>query len=142
MSIKSSLAILPMIALLGALVSSCTPSLQGQLLTEESVTFDPSQSKVNVTKIDSPPNAKPFSLVLDVASDGRFTTTEKLAPGTYLVEALVPGFAPASQRLVMEKDTTLTVNLKRTGSTVVSPVGMGDQYNTGSGDANLMPPQM
>ena len=142
MSIKPSLAILPMIALLATLVSSCTPSLQGQLVAEQSVKFDPSQSKVNVTRIDSRPNAKPFSLVLDVASNGRFATSDKLAPGTYLVEALVPGFAPASQRLVMEKNTTLTVNIKRTASTVVAPVGMGDQYSTGSGGANLMPPKL
>src|SRR4051812_12054868 len=82
------------------MTSACAPTLAGQLKGSDGALVASPEARVNISGL-SGNAADAAPLVVEVDANGKFSTDAKLAPGPYLVEALVPGYAPESKRVML-----------------------------------------
>lgn len=102
-------------------LGACSTTLSGKLEGPELSADTLRDARVNVTRLDmatagddeSSPDA--VSLILVPESDGSFASSKSLPEGRYLVEALVPGYEPVSEQLVLTSSRKITLNLTPTG---------------------------
>ena len=66
-------------------------------------------------------------------------TDAKLAPGPYLVEALVPGFKLSSQRVTLGDKQAIELRLSALPKTNASAVGVNMDAEVGRGAGNATP---
>ena len=122
---------------------SCAPTLSGKLEGQTSE-LSPSEARVNVTRLDGEKGAEPRTIVIDVEPNGEFSTDEDLPEGSYLVEALVPGYKLVSERV--EINESKEVKFKLTPLSAPKPRAIGTNVDVdmgrGSGAATLTPPNL
>ena len=137
-------------------LAACAPTMAGRLVGAGGEPVSGREARVNISSL-SPAKAvandqdaaateveELRSVIVDVGSDGVFKTTAALAPGPYLVEALVPGFAPESRRVMLGETEDLEIQLKPTAKVVpgVISANMSADPGRGAGGATLTPPSL
>lgn len=130
------------------LTASCAPTLSGQLHAPVEGPFS-DEARINVTELSAAPGASgaevPLrTVILPVSSDGKFTTKEKLPPGEYLVEALVPGYAAQSQKINLAQTSRIELTLQPLPPAKVRAMHLnsGLEEGRGAGGATLTPPSL
>jgi hypothetical protein len=68
-----------------------------------------------------------------VESDGSFTVTLDAAEGEYLVEAVVPGYAVASQKINLASAGSVRLQIQPVGNPKASMIGTNMEAGTGVG---------
>lgn len=133
-----SLGILIVLAMI-----SCSPTISGTLAGEKGELVVTPEARVNITSLASQEEPAKI-LLLNVSSDGEFYTKEKLEPGLYLIEALVPGYKAASVKVNIptNEDIRLSLSpLKEIGPTSID-VNLEGDAGKGAGAATLTPPEL
>lgn len=131
-------------SLLGATLclSGCAATLEGHLSGPKGEPVTSSDARVNIAPLA--PNNKTAPVTVAVEGDGSFKTNAALAPGVYLVEALVPGYALGSQRVTVGEGLPVDLTLKplpKMKASAVGANGAGDVAR-GEGGATLTPPEL
>ena len=123
------------------LPAACAPTLAGQLLGADGAGISSAEARVNIVSLAP---GEPVSVVVPVDGGGRFKTDAKLAPGPYMVEALVPGYSLSSQRVTLGDATPLELHLSPLPTPRPAAVGvnMDAEPGRGAGSATLTPPSM
>ncbi len=130
------------------LFTSCTPTLSGVLVGEKGEFVSSPEARVNIsclstqaTQSDQSSPAKIF--LVSVSNDGEFYTRESLEPGSYLVEALVPGYKATSVKINVPHAEKVKLNL--TPLKNLEPLSIDanpeNDAGKGAGTATLTPPQ-
>ena len=129
--------------LLGACIQiSCAPHIGGQLVDPVGQPITSPEARVNVIALESGGNGTMEILTPDAG--GKFESTLRVSSGTYLIEALVPGYKSQSLKVTGDDCKNLQVKLESAAKiststfrayTTVSP----DQ---GAGGVNITPPQL
>lgn len=124
-------------------MTACAPTLAGQLASAKGEFRSSPDARVNVTSLDHG-DGEPRVMTLEVGADGNFSTRESLPAGSYLVEAVVPGYAVQSKTVQLGDEAPIEMTL-----TPVAPVKAKTtrahaelDQSRGSGDAMLMPPSL
>lgn len=127
-------------------LSACAPGLSGQLVSSDGKLAVSSDAKVNVTRLDGAATDEPTVSVFigEVSSDGAFAVTLQAAEGEYLVEAVVPGYAVASQKINLNDGNTIMLQIEPVGKPKASTIStnMGADTAVGAGGATLTPPNL
>jgi hypothetical protein len=120
-------------------LGACAPTFAGRLLTEDGEPIGANDARVNITNLT--PLEQPVSILSPVDGSGAFAA-RGLPPGEYLVEAIVPGFAVASQQIVVKGDpVVLDLRLKQLAAAAPTAIGVGAGGDgRGAGGAVLAPP--
>jgi hypothetical protein len=137
MRLTSPLLALALVAPLGA----CAPTLAGQLRAADGQPFATSDARVNVVSLAP---TDPKAVVVGVETDGSFAVDDSLAPGPYMVEAIVPGYGLVSQRVTVGEQKAVELQLTRLPPTKAPTIGAnleGDAAR-GAGGATLTPPNL
>lgn len=123
-----------------ALLVGCAPTLAGKLTDQSGEFISTPDARVNITSLKNPEQG---SVVVKVEG-GNWSTDTDLAPGDYLVEALVPGYGLVSKRVTLGDTDELSLVLSRLEKTQPSAIGanMHGEVGRGSGGATLTPPKM
>lgn len=153
---KNLAAILAVLA-----TGACAPTLAGRLVGPNGEPVTGADARVNISSLAAPEpiaataaatetaadtdtSGAVRSVIVDVDGGGAFKTDAALVPGPYLVEALVPGFAPESRRVMLGETDGLEIQLKPSAKTVpgvISANMIGDP-GRGAGGATLTPPNL
>ena len=127
-------------------LSACAPGLSGQLVATQGNLAITRDAKVNVTRLDvtSGEDSQPSVFIGDVSSDGSFAVTLDAADGEYLVEAVVPGYMVASQKLQLSESNSVILQIVPIGKPTAGMIGtnMNAETGIGSGGATLTPPKL
>lgn len=128
-------------------LSACAPGLSGQLVSSDGLLSMPKDAKVNVTRLDVSSGSEVAAasvFIGDVASDGTFAVTLQAGEGEYLVEAVVPGYAVASQKINLNEGNTVNMQIEPVGQPKASTfsTNMGAESAVGAGGATLTPPKL
>jgi len=126
------------------LLSSCAPTLSGQLIGPGGEVVSSPDARVNIQSLSTPAEGSAPTHMTTVDGSGRFKSTAGLASGPWLVEALVPGYAVASKRIELPMSDELKLTLTPVGKTKASPVRVHEDVpvGRGAGGASLTPPQL
>lgn len=120
-------------------LTSCATTISGTLVSTEGNNTTFKSGKVNILSLD---NQSP-SQVVDVAPNGEFTSKEPLENGTYLIEALVPGFKATSEKIRITESKIVTLKLVPIAAdTQVIGVNSNLELGRGEGGAKITPPEM
>ena len=128
------------------IVASCSTTLSGTLTSENGekgeLVVTP-EARVNVTSLASKDEPAKI-LLLNVSNDGEFYTKEKLEPGLYLIEALVPGYKTASVKVNIPatEDIRLSLSPLKTMEPSAIDVNLDNDAGKGAGAATLTPPEL
>lgn len=125
------------------LVFACAPTLSGKLTDPKGAEIADRNARVNVSRLDG--DAKDSeSLVVPVDQQGTFTIDKDLPEGSYLLEAIVPGYEVASKNVDVEGRQRVTLTLKRLPRPETTPIEADDNPNAnrGQGGASLAPPNL
>jgi hypothetical protein len=131
-------------ALLAAFsAGACAPTLAGQLKGPDGGWVPNAEARVNISSLSTADDA-PAPVVVEVDATGNFATKEPLAPGPYLVEALVPGYAPESKRVILGETDGLEIQLKALPKAKRMTIGVRADADDarGAGGATLTPPTL
>lgn len=125
-------------------LSACAPGLSGQLVSSDGKLAVSADAKVNVTRLDGPATDEASVFIGDVGSDGTFAVVLQAAEGEYLVEAVVPGYAVTSQKINLNDDNTIVLQIEPVGKPKPSTIStnMGADTAVGAGGATLTPPNL
>ncbi len=124
-------------------LGACAPTMAGLLKGPDGALVASPEARVNISSLASGAEAS-TPLVVEVDASGKFSTDAKLAPGPYLVEALVPGYSPESKRVMLGETEGLEIQLKavpKTRPSATSARADADQAR-GAGGATLTPPTL
>lgn len=126
------------------LVSACAPTIAGQLKGPGGEVVTGPEARVNVVSLAAGEGAEPQTFVAVVDDGGKFSLSEDLPAGDYLVEALVPGYQPASERVKLADAGQIELTLKPVGATKTQAIGanVGVDEGRGAGGATLTPPNL
>ncbi len=120
------------------LLSACQTTISGTIRDE---TGDPvyTDGKVNVTYLTD--NGQ-TTYILDIATDGSFSTDKELKPGEYLVEPLIPGYEYGSSRITLDSSQTLVFNVKKLALPKIPTFKANPDVKLGRGEgtATITPP--
>lgn len=133
-----------LISISAALTGGCATTVSGRLEGPELGSEALFDARVNVTRLDSSVDKdEPASLILIPDTDGTFESSENLPKGKYLIEALVPGYEPASIQLDLIKSQTVKLVLKPLGQARARTSEMNNDpaASRGEGGALLTLPQ-
>lgn len=102
------------------LLNACATTVSGQLEGQNLDADILRDARINVTRLDvsateSESPEAPASLIIVPETDGSFSSSEDLPKGKYLVEALVPGYEPASLQVDLAKSSRVNLVLKPLG---------------------------
>jgi hypothetical protein len=138
-------------------LSGCFTALSGRLQDPSGKPISNSDARVNITKLNPDDStASDDPVVCEVDSSGQFAVSVDLVSGSYLVEALVPGYSIASKIILLDdkkKQSPLVLTAKPLEKPVANAVGLrikkgkaatsgNDDLSRGAGAATLTPPQM
>ena len=128
-------------------LSACAPSLAGQLRRSNGEVVTSQEARVNITPLDAPKDGATESfgvVVVAVDADGHFATQDKLPKGSYLVEALVPGYVPQSKKIDLATNMTVDLTLTSIAAAKVSATSANKHVDEdrGAGRATLTPPSL
>jgi hypothetical protein len=132
-----ALALLTLALPLGA----CAPTLAGQLRSADGQPLATTDARVNVVSLAP---ADPQAVVVGVEANGSFEVDESLPPGPYLVEAIVPGYGLASQRVAIGEQKAVELQLTKLPPAKAPTIGanMEGDAARGAGGATLTPPSL
>lgn len=140
------------IAMHAFVFAACAPSLVGKLTDPSGQVVSSSEARVNITSLDSSSAAAESNengvIICKVDGKGRFESGASLKPGTYLIEALVPGYELTSQKVTVEQGKELVLVMKPLTKAKAAPIGIelnsdsSGSSSRGAGDATLTPPQL
>ncbi len=124
-------------------MTGCAPIVAGQLKGPAGEIVTSPEARVNIVSLAGE-GGEQRVVVAPVDGNGRFATSEDLPAGEYLVEALVPGFQPASQRVKLEGAGQLELTLKPLAPLRAQAIGanVGIDEGRGAGGATLTPPNL
>lgn len=123
------------------MVQSCAPSLSGQLLESNGEPVYHQDGRINISLIK--PDQEQESFIVSLNKDGSFDSPGNLKSGTYLVEALVPGYRLHSKQVELQSSQKTKLVLEKLESTEADLIRYsGGNQGVGSGKVNLTPPQM
>lgn len=127
---------------LGLLATGCATTITGVLQDTSGAAVYSQEARVNISPLLTN-DSSATSQMLTVSEDGSFSSAD-VEPGSYLVEALVPGFAPSSQTVQVQSDQHLTLKLRSLKKIQSGTISTGDdvEFSRGSGGADLMPPNL
>ena len=131
------------IILLGLICSSCASYISGQLLDSNGGVIANQEARINIIHIKNGTNK--FISVLKTDNKGRFSSSKNLSKGAYLIEALVPGYKISSKNIILETSLNIILTLEPLTNSNLSPifeVRDKEDPNKGSGNVNIMPPQL
>lgn len=133
----------PLFLSLLALLASCAPTLSGQLMDDQGEPISAENGRVNVLQLTNV-KEQPVSHVLRVDRTGSFESDRKLPAGSYLVEALIPGYKIESVRIDVDGSKELSFRLKKLSTLSPELVGSGQDVDPdkGAGGASLTPPKL
>ncbi len=126
---------------------SCATTVSGRINGPEIGPDTLRDARVNVTRLDHPNDStqvdEPATVILTPDEDGAFSSTDDLPKGKYLVEALVPGYEPASQQVDLSRSQKVNLVLKPLGQAraKASEVNSDPAASRGEGGAVLTLPQ-
>lgn len=132
------------VVILCLIMNSCSHPIAGKLLDEFDQPIASKDARVNIVSLDQN-NEQPVRIVKEVNQNGEFVIDENIPKGTYLIEALVPGFSIESQKIAFNKASKVIIVLKRLSkieqnnaihSHLNIPAGRGE------GKASLTPPNL
>jgi len=128
-------------------LSSCAPSLAGQIRGNSGEIIASREARVNITRLDTPSDgvqAVNNVVVAVVDQSGRYATTESLPHGHYLVEALVPGYAPQSKKVDLADKATVDLTLTPVVTAKIQATSTNSHVDEdrGAGRATLTPPSL
>lgn len=128
-------------------LSACAPGLSGKLVSSDGKLAVTKDAKVNVTRLDADAGATesgPSVFIGEVGPSGAFAITLEAGEGEYLVEAVVPGYAVASQKINLRDGNTVTMQIEPVGKPKASVIStnMGAETVVGAGGATLTPPNL
>ncbi len=131
---------LMVVGLIPALMS-CATGISGKLISENGDPIAVADGRVNISKLGGTNESRATEAVR-IAKDGSFASTGDLSEGSYLVEALVPGYSPASATVELSKAQDLVLKLRPIAPVQTKTIGTGEgvEFSRGSGAADLMPP--
>ena len=128
-------------------LASCATTVSGRINGPEIGPDTLRDARVNVTRLDPPADSsqldEPATVILTPDEDGTFSSNEDLPKGKYLVEALVPGYEPASQQVELSRSQKVNLMLKPLGQAraKASEVNSDPAASRGEGGAVLTLPQ-
>lgn len=139
-------------ALTVAMVSGCATTVSGRLEGPDLGPDALRDARVNVTRLDAsaaPTNVDAMnpdetaSMILVPEEDGSFVSTHNLPKGKYLIEALVPGYEPVSQKIDLTKSQRINLVLKPIGQARTKTLDINNDpaASRGEGGAVLTLPQ-
>lgn len=121
------------------LVSSCTTTLSGTIVSTKKDVSTFKDGKVNIMALDG---STP-SQVVDIGPNGEFSSVESLNEGIYLIEALVPGFKPVSEKFKISDSRVVTLKVEPLDTRPqVFGVNSTLELGRGEGGAKITPPQL
>ena len=128
---------------LGVAGGGCAPTLAGHLTDGRGQVVAHSAARVNLARLGGGGPGKSV-VVMPVDGQGGFETDVSLEPGTYLVEALVPGYGLASKRIELDEAARVELVLTPLKKTKAATVGINLEAGVGrgSGGASLAPPNL
>lgn len=131
------------ILILGSL-SACAPTVAGQLKGPDGGIVAGPEARVNVVSLAGGETGETQTFVATVDDGGKFSLSEDLPAGDYLVEALVPGYEPASERVKLADAGHIELTLKPVGAAKTEAVGANASVDEGrgAGGAILTPPSL
>jgi hypothetical protein len=126
------------------LLTACAPTIAGQLKGPDGGIVAGPEARVNVVSLANGTEGEAKTFVAVVGDDGKFSLSEDLPAGEYLVEALVPGYAPASERVKLDEADHIELTLKPVGAAKAQAIGanVGVDEGRGAGGATLTPPSL
>ena len=122
-----------------ALVTGCSHSITGMITdtTGEPVSV---HGKINIIRLGGDNRTTD---IVDIETDGSFTSQEDLEPGEYLVEPLIPGYEHGSAKVNLDGSQFLKFTVKKIPQEKATLI-QDNQFirvGRGSGDVNLTPPK-
>lgn len=119
---------------------SCAPTLAGNISTQSGNVIESSEGRINITSLNNPDQN---SMVVRI-NQGEWSTDSDLAPGDYLVEALVPGFRLMSQKITLGQTKKVSMILSPLSKTDPTAIGanLDADVGRGQGGATLTPPKL
>ena len=128
-------------------LSACAPSLAGQLRRSGGEVVTSHEARVNITPLDAPKDGAAESIgvvVVAVDFEGHFATQDKLPKGSYLVEALVPGYVPQSKKIDLATNMTVDLTLTPIVAAKINATSANKHVgeDRGAGRATLTPPSL
>lgn len=134
---------LPLLTL-GLVLSTpgCAPALQGIVVDQSGLLIKSADGRINISRLDTPD--EPMStMVLEIQANGRFQSLGSLPAGSYLIEALVPGYKLMTTQIALEKSQEITLTLQKLPAGQQSTIRYSDsQHGIGAGKVTITPPQM
>lgn len=123
---------------------ACAPTIAGQLKGPGGEIVTGPEARVNVVSLANGDGSESQTFVAVVDDGGKFSLSEDLPAGDYLVEALVPGYAPASERVKLADAGHVELTLKPVGAVKAQAIGanVGVDESRGAGGATLTPPNL
>lgn len=127
---------------LGSL-EACAPTLAGQLKDPGGEAVTNAEARVNIISLSADPETAKV-ITVEVDGQGVFSTRETLAPGNYLIEALVPGYTLASKTVKLSEAEHVELTLAPVGAAKPATTRANTELDAtrGGGDAMLMPPSL
>lgn len=125
------------------LVPACTTTLNGRVSSSGPKQINTADARINVTRLEGDVTGQGMDVVA-LSSDGSFSLDNELEDGTYLLEALVPGFKPNSVRVNGKQTDPVIFELESSGDDVARPISLAPTLDAGrgAGGATILPPQL
>jgi len=130
-----------LVAVLG--FASCATSISGRIASHPQHPWKTTEARVNISRIAGEGSA-PAPTVLEPDSSGAFKVRGYFPPGTYLIEALVPGFKIASKTVKIDEAKGLVFQLSPAPAARPGTIGANLDVDAGrgAGAATLWPPEL
>lgn len=124
----------------GIFLSSCAPSLSGKIFDGKEL-INSTDGRINVVSLD---NDKKSYFIIQVQEDGSFSLDKNIEKGTYLIEALVPGYKILSKKIIIDKSKELRLHLKPLKAKKDLAISVNPEGDTGigAGKATITPPNL
>jgi hypothetical protein len=120
----------------------CAPALQGVVVDQSGLQITSSEGRINISRLDAP-KQQMSTMVLEIQANGRFQSQGSLEAGSYLVEALVPGYKLMTTQVKLEKSQELTLTLQKLPAGQQNTIRYSEtQHGIGAGKVTITPPQM
>lgn len=121
-------------------LSSCKTSLSGIVESSGNIVTT-TDASINLTNLQ---DGRATAFLTTIAQDGKFEFPQNLPKGTYLLEALVPGFELYSVRIDIEKSRKVKLQLVPLGDLKSKSFQAGARIDSsrGEGGAKINPPKL
>ena len=127
--------------IISMLTWGCAHSLSGNLKDVDGKAVSALDGRVNVIRLDG--DGRTYTMA-EVDKSGSFQLEDDIDKGSYLVEALVPGYQVTSIKIDITPPARVEFVLKKNAK--ISPVTLGTRLDiddsVGAGGASLAPPKL